>query len=434
MVKRKLAAASSTTTTPLKHKKKMDVLSYSDDDDNDNESNDEMEQQLFNDNSDSDDENEKMSDLDSDDDENDENLMMDALKSYDENSDNEIDSDDDETISGSTNNNNSEDDNNSNSSSSDSSDSSDSDSSDSDDDEDEPSYAFTITEDISDDVVDARVEHDTKKSSGGDDEDDDDDENNNGDDDDQEEEAWFDRIVSNAPGAASAVTTTVENGDDASSSLLINRNKIDLSKMEIKEPKFVRPFDYEQLRMEQASRGVIFVQKPFGMDLINRFSSPEAIRRFFIEFGSITRVAPEYEFRNRKKHLVGFYVEYEDKNTAKRVALSVNGAPISRRDSRTLSVKYVPKFDWASIGEHEERKKLYQKMLRLEAEKELRLVKGYKRNVKMAERQKDNPEQQFKKTNFKFKQHRFDKYTMDKNHHLNFLPIFGQDSANQNKK
>jgi hypothetical protein len=299
-------------------------------------------------------------------------------------------------------------------------------------------YAFTITEDITDDVDTNENERE--------DSDEEDEEINS----DEEDEKLINSIIEgtnnnfaariNGSNSSSNNNNNNNNSNNNNNnnneknrelSMLLKRQKLDLSTIEIKEPKFVKPFDYDQMREEQCSRGVIFVQKPMGRDLINRFGTTDAIRKFFAEFGTVLRVAPEYEFRNKKRHLAGFFVEYESKSIAENVALSVNGAPISRRDSRILSVRYVPDFNWASIGENEEKKKMYQKMMRLEAEKELRTIKRYKRNIKMAEKEGDNKAAILKKNGkLKFKQHRFEKYNVDKNHHLNFLPIFNTGTDN----
>jgi hypothetical protein len=222
-------------------------------------------------------------------------------------------------------------------------------------------YAFIITEDITDDVDINENERE--------DGDEEDEEINS----DVEDEKLINSIIEGTNNKFAAringsnSSSNNDNNNDNNNNnneknrellMLLKRQKLDLSTIEIKEPKFVKPFDYDQMREEQCSRGVIFVQKPMGRDLINRFGTTDAIRKFFAEFGTVLRVAPEYEFRNKKRHLAGFFVEYESKSIAENVALSVNGAPISRRDSRTLSVRYVPDFNWASIGENEEKKKM----------------------------------------------------------------------------
>jgi hypothetical protein len=76
----------------------------------------------------------------------------------------------------------------------------------------------------------------------------------------------------------------------------------------------------------------------------------------------------------------GFYVEYDDKETAKRVASMLNNTPISSKNSVLLVVKFVPGFQWSQQSNTDERVQMYKKLLRAEAEKEMRAIKAYKRN------------------------------------------------------
>jgi hypothetical protein len=91
-----------------------------------------------------------------------------------------------------------------------------------------------------------------------------------------------------------------------------------------------------------------------------------------------------------------------------------------------MNVKYIPNFNWNSIGEEIERKKMYTKLLRTEAEKELRAVRTYKKQSKMSDSLKTKPQdEQTVQKSFQFNQKKFTKYNKDQNIHLNFLNIFG---------
>jgi hypothetical protein len=104
----------------------------------------------------------------------------------------------------------------------------------------------------------------------------------------------------------------------------------DAAPVENKPAKFIKPLDYQQLKQEQDQHGVIFVEKPMNVDLIERFKNEKALQRYLQEFGAITRVKAAFEVRKRKRYLTGFYVEFDKKSVAKRVALTLNGAPICK--------------------------------------------------------------------------------------------------------
>jgi hypothetical protein len=193
---------------------------------------------------------------------------------------------------------------------------------------------------------------------------------------------------------------------------------------EYKPAKFVQPLDYSKLKDEQDQHGVIFVEKPLNVDLVERFKNEKAIERYLSEFGTITRVKAAFEVRKRKRYLTGYYVEFEKKSVAKRVALTLNGAPISRHDSRTMNVKYIVNFNWNSIGEEQERRKMYKKLLRAEAEKELRAVRTYKKQTKWSDSIREKKVTVQPDKSFRFNQKKFTKYNKEQNIHLNFLNIF----------
>jgi len=116
--------------------------------------------------------------------------------------------------------------------------------------------------------------------------------------------------------------------------------------------KFVKPFDYAALRAKQRSRGVIYVQKPFIINQMDhRFSNENNVRQYFSDYGTqITRIQPALEGNNHNI-LTGWYIEFDRRSLAKRIALTMNGSPISPNDSRTLSVKYMPNFKWSEYVE-----------------------------------------------------------------------------------
>lgn len=117
------------------------------------------------------------------------------------------------------------------------------------------------------------------------------------------------------------------------------------------KPKFVKPFDYNSLRKKEKRRGVVFLQKPdYNKTEDTKFKNQSAVRAFFSEFGVVTRVQTCVE-GSRIKRVTGYYIEFDDKNIAKRVALTLNGNAISTKDSRVLMVKYMPNFTWAEHSE-----------------------------------------------------------------------------------
>jgi RNA recognition motif-containing protein len=134
----------------------------------------------------------------------------------------------------------------------------------------------------------------------------------------------------------------------------------------------VKPLDYSKLRAEKQMKGVIFLSKP-----PKDYCSKEKLINFLSPYGGITRIQEDYKVRGKKKYLNGFYIEFEKKSIAKRVALTLNMTNINSRDSRVLQFKYVPNFDWTELEEEDALEKMKKKLLIAEAEKELREVKLY---------------------------------------------------------
>jgi hypothetical protein len=46
------------------------------------------------------------------------------------------------------------------------------------------------------------------------------------------------------------------------------------------------------------------------------------MQNYFSQFGKITRIHQQIELKYNKKYILGYYIEYENKSIAKRVALS----------------------------------------------------------------------------------------------------------------
>jgi len=181
----------------------------------------------------------------------------------------------------------------------------------------------------------------------------------------------------------------------------------------IGEPVFVKPFDYSKMRALNHEKGTIFVRKP-----PYRYCNEEYLRNYFSSFGKVIRLQAAYEDRrgarqmpsstvgnkrrrvskSSKKHmkldgLSGYYIEFQEKDIAKRVALSVDMREIDhQRDTRPLQVRYLPNFNWGELEEEDGRAKLAKRLLLAEAQKELRELKQYQRNVEWSKSLKKDPE------------------------------------------
>lgn len=182
----------------------------------------------------------------------------------------------------------------------------------------------------------------------------------------------------------------------------------------IGEPVFVKPFDYSKMRTLNHEKGTIFVRKP-----PYRYCNEEYLRNYFSSFGKVIRLQAAYEDRriarqmslstvgsnkrrrgskSSRKHinldgLSGYYIEFQEKSIAKRVALSVDMREIDhQRDTRPLQVRYLPNFSWGELEEEDGRAKLAKRLLLAEAQKELRELKQYQRNAEWSKKLKKDPE------------------------------------------
>jgi len=190
--------------------------------------------------------------------------------------------------------------------------------------------------------------------------------------------------------------------------------------------KVAKPFDYEQLKKQEQTKGVIYLMADYGKNQMPPvFKDERNVKRMLSEFGTVTRIEGKFERRAMKNVKVGYYAEFDDKNIAKRVALTLNGSPISRSDSRFYSVKFMPNFDWSEVGEDEELKKMKKKLLRAEAQKELKAIKEFKKNKKWSESIKKNKAPK-PASNFRFNQKGFIRYEHSDTSHIDTLNIFSK--------
>lgn len=121
--------------------------------------------------------------------------------------------------------------------------------------------------------------------------------------------------------------------------------------------------------------------------------------------------------------MLGYYIEFERKSVAKRVALTLNLQPIKNNDSRLLQIKYIANFEWTEIEEEEDRKKLRKNLLLAEAEKELRELKMYENYKKWSDKIKKTKKTPESLKGFHFPQKKFKSYERSDDVHLRFLPV-----------
>lgn len=112
------------------------------------------------------------------------------------------------------------------------------------------------------------------------------------------------------------------------------------------KPKFVKPLDYKLLKEKTNETGVIFLTQPPA-----EWQNEDRLVEFFEEYGKINRIKPSYQTKGKKKYLLGYYIEFQRKSVAKRVALTLNMQPIDNRDTRVLQIKYVQNFEWTELEE-----------------------------------------------------------------------------------
>ena len=168
--------------------------------------------------------------------------------------------------------------------------------------------------------------------------------------------------------------------------------------------------------MKKKLKGVVFLAKP-----PKEYCNKDKIISYLEPYGKVTRIREDFRVTGNRKIMNGFYIEFEKKSIAKRVALSLNMHKISFRDSRVLQFKYMPNFDFTELEEDDALDKLKKKLLIAEAEKELRQVKQYSDYKHWSDRVKTGktpaPNHEFKFNQQKMKRER------DTDYHLHFLPV-----------
>eukprot|EP01080_Neovahlkampfia_damariscottae_P000458 gene458-6869_t len=195
--------------------------------------------------------------------------------------------------------------------------------------------------------------------------------------------------------------------------------EIPLEEIPIGKPKYVKPLDYQKLKLKKKLKGVVFLSRP-----PKEYCNKDKLISYLEPYGTVTRIKEDYRVKANRKTLNGYYIEFEKKSIAKRVALSLNMHKINFRDSRMLQFKYMPNFDFTELEEDDALDKLKKKLLIAEAEKELRQVKQYSDYKHWSDRVKSGetaaPAHQLKFNQQKMKRER------DTDYHLHFLPESNQ--------
>ncbi|EFC50331.1 predicted protein [Naegleria gruberi] len=197
--------------------------------------------------------------------------------------------------------------------------------------------------------------------------------------------------------------------------------------------KISKPFDYEALKQSEQSRGVVYISTDFPKNQCPpTLKDDRSLKRMLSEFGEVSRVESKYEKRGLKKFRIGYFAEFADKNTAKKVAITLNGSPVSRSDSRVYNVKFMPNFEWSEVGEDEELQKMKRKLLKAEVQKELKTIKEFKKNKKWSESIKQNKTSQ-PQSNFRFNQKGFIRHEHTDTTHIDTLNIFTSKDSQEKK-
>ncbi len=187
--------------------------------------------------------------------------------------------------------------------------------------------------------------------------------------------------------------------------------------------KFVKPLDYAKLKQSQHQKGVIYVSKPFGSKLQNE----KEVKGYFERIAKVLRVQTVRDGKSGvpddKKPVRGFYLEFESKDIAQEVVTQTNATRISQNNTNMLYCKYVPNFSWTQEVTKGDKMQMYKKLLRAEAEKELRQIRMYKQNAQLSEQIKTNKIEKPKKK-MRIQQKKAMKKDYDVDTHINLLPIF----------
>lgn len=189
--------------------------------------------------------------------------------------------------------------------------------------------------------------------------------------------------------------------------------------------RIVKPFSYDIMKQKQKAMGVIYVEKPPAKELQNK----KALRTHLETYGIVTRIETDIILKGKKKIICGYYVEFSSKDVAMRVAETLNGAPISRKDSRFLIIRFLDKFNWNQIQDENTKRQMLRKLMRSQATNELRAIQTYEKRKKLSSAlKKQNKLDKNKK--FIFAQKKFKDYvSKESNLHIDFMPILGQKSS-----
>jgi hypothetical protein len=213
-----------------------------------------------------------------------------------------------------------------------------------------------------------------------------------------------------------------EEVDDPQEDASDPEDRIPLEEVAEGKPKWKAPLDYAKLKEKKEQKGVCFLSQP-----PSDWQNEHRLEEYFEEYGKVGRIKPSYQVKGKKKYLLGYYIEFERKSVAKRIALTLNMQPISTSDSRLFQIKFVPSFEFSELEESDARDKLKKKLLIAEARKELRQVEMYQGYAKWSQRVKRKSGKGESFTPIKdihIPQRSFKRYERDDDTHLNFLPIF----------
>lgn len=148
-----------------------------------------------------------------------------------------------------------------------------------------------------------------------------------------------------------------------------------------------KPFDYEKLRIIEQRKGIVFLQNPN----INSLCTERQIKQYFSRYGKVLRVEKKIFIKeNQEEDIIGYYIEFPRKRTAERVVDMVNNKPFSRKYKKNLTLRMEENFNWADLYDGEDKKKIMEKYLKVEVQKELRRIREYKNNAKLSKRIKKN--------------------------------------------
>ena len=124
------------------------------------------------------------------------------------------------------------------------------------------------------------------------------------------------------------------------------QEEIDFDDKNLPAAKVIKPFDYEKLRKETKQKGTVYVQKTHSL-----FPRVSDAKSYFQKFGNITKIEPDFKnlnkFNKEKgktetfRAIIGYYIQFDNKNDAKKLATMMNGQPMNAKSMFFYSL--IPK-------------------------------------------------------------------------------------------